>query len=431
MTQPASYFGFPALPPRQEVIDALIHDPPDIRWRWIRAMLRVEDPRELAVFRDGIRTCVNRMNASLDWRVDLRLRLALDAIQRPVRVKGYVLVNGKGALTTAELAGNGNYPEKANVNTSAVDVFPVIDVHVHPKIPDLKFLSDMRRAGVSHAVLLATDTDPANLDRPEIIDRIRLQYSRFTHTRKMPLEEVLNVIRAGLYTQTHVTNQDVADWVGMYPEMLIGFGSVDPCKSQKYVQVKLAEMERLKFKGIKLLPYSQFFNPAESENLTLLFDYCRRTGSIILSHTGCAAGAFELPVLSENSRPELWEPLATRYPDVPIVLAHFGSYSSSTPGIWFREALELMKKRPNVYADISAANYLLEDAEKVDQIRKGDCFKQVLFATDYPGPLYHGISTQRIVAGITCNPLLSESEKRMVLGGNAKKVLGIAEPGEQ
>lgn len=427
MTQHPSYYGFPALPPRQEIIDALIHDPPDIRWRWIREMLRIEDPGELAEFRDDIQTSMNQMDVSLDWRVALRLRLALDATQRPVRVKGYVIVNGKGAIKTAELESSGYYyPEQTNAYSPAVNVFPVVDFHVHPKIPDLKMLSDMHKAGVSHAVLLATDTDPANLDRPEIIDRIRFQYSRFTHPRKMPLEEVLDAIRAGLYTQTHVTNRDVADWVATYPEMLIGFGSVDPCKSKEYVQEKLAEIESLNFRGIKLLPYSQFFNPAENENLTLLFEYCRRTGSIILSHTGCAAGAFELPELSENSRPEHWKPLATRYPEVPIVLAHFGAYSTLKPGIWFREALELMKNCRNVYADISAADHVLEDAAKVDQIRKEACFKQVLFATDYPGPLYHGISTQRIVEGITHNSLLSESEKRMVLGGNAGRLLGIA-----
>ncbi|MFH0730941.1 MAG: amidohydrolase family protein [Pseudomonadota bacterium] len=430
MTRHVSYLGFPALPQRDEVIDALIHDPPDIRWRWIRALLRIEDSRELDVFRDGIQTRMNQLNASLDWRVVLRLRLALDAIQRPVRVKGYVLVHGKGAFKTAELEAGGYPPEKADAIPPAVDFFPVVDFHVHPKIPDLKFLSDMHKAGVGHAVLLATDTDPANLDRPEIIDRIRLQYSRFTHLRKMPLEEVLDVIRSGLYTQTHVTNRDVADWVSTYPEKLIGFGSVDPCKSKEYVQEKLSEIESFKFKGIKLLPYSQFFNPAENENLTLLFDYCRRTGSMVLSHTGCAAGAFELPELSEYSHPELWKPLATRYPDVPIVLAHFGSYSTLKPGIWFQEALTLMTACPNVYSDISAADYLLEDIGKVNQIRKADCFKQVLFATDYPGPLYHGISTQRIVEGINLNALLSESEKRMIFGGNARKLLGIDHPAE-
>jgi predicted TIM-barrel fold metal-dependent hydrolase len=430
MTQHESYFGFPALPPRNEVIEALIHDPPDIRWRWIRAMLRIEDPRELDLFRDGIQTRMSELNTFLDWRVALRLRLAIDAIQRPVRVKGYALVKGKGAFKIDELEGAGYPRESAGIILPHVDFFPVIDFHVHPKIPDLKFLSDLRKAGVSHAILLATDTDPANLDRPEIIDRIRLQYSRFTHPRKLPLEEILGGIRSGLYTQTHVTNQDVADWVATYPEMLIGFGSVDPCKSKEYVQEKLAEVERLNLKGIKLLPYSQFFNPAENENLTILFDYCRRTGSIVLSHSGCAAGAFELPELSENSRPELWKPLATRYPEVAIVLAHFGAYSTQQPGIWFQDALSLMQCCPNVFADISAADYLLEHVETVNQIRKVNCFKQVLFATDYPGPLYHGISTQRLVDGIKHNPLLSESEKRMVLGENSRKLLGILEIGE-
>jgi hypothetical protein len=48
-----SYLGFPELPPDDDIIHALIHDPPDVRWRWVRALLRIEDAGWLAEFRRG------------------------------------------------------------------------------------------------------------------------------------------------------------------------------------------------------------------------------------------------------------------------------------------------------------------------------------------------------------------------------------------
>ncbi len=34
------------------------------------------------------------------------------------------------------------------------------------------------KRGISHAVILATDTDPRDVDRPEIIEKLRMNYSR-------------------------------------------------------------------------------------------------------------------------------------------------------------------------------------------------------------------------------------------------------------
>lgn len=425
MEQQSSYIGFSKPPEIDELIDALINDPPDIRWRVVRTLLRIEDLAILTEIQHRLRECVKRIWESLDWKVQSRLQMAMNSIQRPVRVRGYAVVKGKGAFTTGELKAAEYNVEKLDAVIPDPGFYPLVEFHVHPKIPDLKFLSDLRKAGVSHAVLLATDTDPKDVDRPEIIEKVRINYALTEQSREVSFEKYLEFIRSDLYSNTHVTNRDVADWVADYPEILIGFGSVNLSKSSEYVQEKLDHIERLKLKGIKLLPYSQFFNPAENENMEVLFEYCRRTGSPILSHSGCAAGPFELVELSQDCRPKCWEPMVKKYPDVPIVLAHFGSYSSHYPGIWFDEAIDLMKKYQNVYADISAATYLFDDQEKIKKIRNNIGFEQVLFATDYPGPLYYGLSLESIVHRIKANPFLSEDEKYAIFGGNAKRLLGL------
>jgi predicted TIM-barrel fold metal-dependent hydrolase len=232
-------------------------------------------------------------------------------------------------------------------------------------------------------------------------------------------------IRASLYSSTHVTNQDVADWVTDYPDILIGFGSVNLSKSRDYVEEKLEKIGRLGLRGIKLLPFSQFFNPAENENMDLLFGYCAQTGSTILSHSGCGAGPFELPELSRDAHPNLWESLLKKYPQVPVVFAHCGAYSSYIPGIWLHEVLQLGKKYKNVYADLAAVNWLLDREMVVKEIKKTIGFDRVLFATDYPLPYTAGVSLAYLVGAVKANIMLTEKEKRKVLGLNASRLLGL------
>ena len=225
------------------------------------------------------------------WKVILRLQLAMQSIQRPVRVNGYVVVKGKGAFTTGELADAQYDPSRLSTAGAESEDWPAVDFHVHPKMPDLKFLSDMRKAGVRHAVILATDTDPEDVDRPEIVEKLKSAYAESAHSQSTEFAQFLKTIRADLYSRTHVTDQDVADWVADYPDTLTGFGSVNLCKTSDYVERKLDRIQQLGLRGIKLLPYSQFFNPAENVNMDMLFEYCRKTGSIVLTHSGCAAGA--------------------------------------------------------------------------------------------------------------------------------------------
>jgi predicted TIM-barrel fold metal-dependent hydrolase len=157
----------------------------------------------------------------------------------------------------------------------------------------------------------------------------------------------------------------------------------------------------------------------------VLFDYCRDTGSIVLSHTGCGAGPFEILELSQDANPLLWEPIVKKYPDVPVIMAHSGAYSSLIPGIWLHETLALGKKYRNVYADLAAVDWILDREMVPKEIRKTITFDRILFATDYPLPLTAGVSLEYLVNGLKANNLVTEKEKRKVLGQNACRLLGI------
>ncbi len=419
MQQQEIYLGFPPLPDRDAIVEALLNDPPEVRWRMVRQLFRIGDVEEVETL---IRILQPHLKAADDWRLRYRLHLGLQALHRPLKIPGYRLIKGKGAFKSSDPVWDEEEPHRA----FKVPLFPIVDFHIHPKTPDLKFFADMREAGVTHGVILATDTDPADVDRAQVKDQLKKIYDQSRSSIRMNFESVLKHIQKSLYSPTHVTNRDVADWVGDYPDILIGFGSVNLSKDRNYVLQTLEEIQRLKLRGLKFLPHSQFFNPSENEHMEVVFEYCKQTRSIVLSHTGCGPGPFEIIELSQNSHPSLWEPWVKKYPQVPVIMAHSGAYSTEIPGIWLFDALQLGKTYSNVYIDLAAVDWLLDREMVIQEIRKTIGFDRVLFATDYPLPLAAGVSWAYIVKRIQTNSNLTPKEKHKILGKNAAKLLGLS-----
>ncbi len=419
MQRADQYIGFAPLADKSVIVESLLNDPPDIRWRVVRDLFQIKKRRDREELIDALQP---HLLASEDFRVKYRLNLALQALHHPLTTTDYVIARGRGALYPTEVPAGTDDGCPAQAPPGFL---PVVDFHIHPKTPDIKFLGDMRAAGVSHGVILATDTDPTDPDRPGIRQKLKAAYAAASQAARMPFESLLKHIKASLYSPTHVTNKDVADWVNDYPQTLIGFGSVNLSKDRDYVERTLTEITRLKLAGIKFLPHAQFFNPATNDHMGMVFDYCRQSGAIILSHSGCGPGPFEIVELSRNSRPNRWESWARKYPDVPIVFAHFGAYSQEIPGIWLFEVLEMGKKYSNIYADLAAVEWLLDREIVVQEIRKTIGFDRILFASDYPLPLKAGVSWIYLVSALRANMHLTQKEKRKVLGGNAARLLGL------
>ncbi len=303
--------------------------------------------------------------------------------------------------------------------------FPVIDFHVHPRVSDLKLLTDMDAAGVTHAVLLATDTDANDADQPETERMLRRVYTCSGCSAHLTFEVFKNLIKAALTSCTRISNQDVADWVADYPNHLIGLGSVNPSRDRACVTGELQRLADLGMRGINLLPQQQFFNPSENNNMHLLLEFCREQQMFIMSHSGCGQGPFEMLEFCRNAHPANWEPCLKKYPDVVVILAHMGAYTVRMPGIWLHEALQLGKKYRNVYADLSSVGWMLNNQGVVAEIRKTIGFDRVLLASGYPEPLNRGMSMASVVGGIKASLHLTAKERRKVLGLNAARLLGL------
>jgi predicted TIM-barrel fold metal-dependent hydrolase len=297
----------------------------------------------------------------------------------------------------------------------------IVDTHVHPKMGADALLAEMDQAGVTHAVLLAVDTDPADIQQPDLRRQTRFRFFKTPEAHRIMWSEVEAIMVQKLTPK--VTNAVVAEMVTAHPDRFIGLGSVNLSKDAGYVETKLAEVERLGLRGIKLLPFAQFFDPAESENFRRVCAWCEETGRVILIHTGCGAPPWDARSLSEDAYPERLRPVLETC-RAPIILAHLGSYSKDEPGIWFEEALKLGADYPNVWGDLAAVAWLVEREWRVERIRETMGFRRILFASDYPA-VANQVSIRYMIDLICENPYLSAAEKTDILGGNAARLFGI------
>lgn len=297
----------------------------------------------------------------------------------------------------------------------------IVDVHVHPftLITQEHMLTELDKAGVAIAVLLALDVDPNDLYRPEIKKMVsnRLLDMYFWDATKVVegLKDFLEVART--------ENEQVADFMQSHPNRLVGFGSINLSRNEAYVKEKIKEIDKLNLKGIKLIPTLQFFNPVKADKkMRMLFEYCERKGKIITYHTGCDPYIWEEPHFSQDANPQYLKLIVQDFRRVPVILAHMGCYSSKSPGIWFDEALELGKENENVWFDIAAVPYVVTREKFVARIRKTVGFDRVLFGSDYPA--VNGVSIESMIAEVKSSDHLSKEEKENILGLNAMRLLG-------
>ena len=174
---------------------------------------------------------------------------------------------------------------------------------------------------------------------------------------------------AGLW----VENEYVADCVAQHPDTLIGFLSVDPTQPDFYRDMRHGH-EMLGLQGIKLLPMYAGFYP-DDRRLDPLWRYAQRHGLPVLLHTGTTFVA-QAPLAC--TLPRHLDAVATRFPEVKIIMAHLGHP-------YEHEAVVVARKHPNIYCDISALHYRPHQLyHSLMLVQQYGVWDKLLFGTDYP-----------------------------------------------
>lgn len=170
-----------------------------------------------------------------------------------------------------------------------------------------------------------------------------------------------------------VPNEYVADYVKQHPERLIGFASVDPNREDALERLTYAH-QTLGLKGLKMSGTYQDVHPHD-KRVYVLYQYCQEQGLPILLHHG--ATIFPQAPLA-YAKPLLLEQVAHDFPKLNIIIAHIGFP-------WTVDAITVMRKHVNVFADISALAYRpWQLYNALITAMEATVTERIFFGTDWP-----------------------------------------------
>jgi predicted TIM-barrel fold metal-dependent hydrolase len=216
-----------------------------------------------------------------------------------------------------------------------------------------------------------------------------------------------------------VPNEYVADYVAQHPEKLVGFASVDA--NDPVAVAQLRRGVEMGLRGLKLAPTYQGFDPLSPEALAVC-EAAEDLGLPILWHQGTT---FVRTAELRWALPLQIDQVAIRFPRLKIVIAHMGHP-------WIDDALVVVRKHPNVYADVSALHprpWQLYNA-LVSAVEYGVADK-LLFGTDWPfvalEPSIAGLrAVNRFTEG-TALPRIPEAVIEGILARPTFELLGLEE----
>ncbi len=214
------------------------------------------------------------------------------------------------------------------------------------------------------------------------------------------------------------SNEVVAYFTRENPKF-VPFYNIDPRTT-----TVIAELDRLVQemggKGIKLGPIYQGFKP-DNEAYFPVYEKIQTLGLPILWHQGTSFDAREGPL--EWANPILLDKVARTFPDLKMIIAHLGFP-------WVREVIALVRKHPNIYADISGLRlrtWVLYTA-LVELIQYGGENK-IFFGTDYPwftpAEMRDGLYEAAAFPVGTNLPQLPEQVVEDILHRDTLQILGI------
>ena len=133
--------------------------------------------------------------------------------------------------------------------------------------------------------------------------------------------------------------------VAKYADKFVGFAYVDPRRSDCMELLRHA-VEDLGLKGVKFGP---IYNGValSDRRLEPVYDYLQDNNLPLTMHMGTTF-ARNAPV--DLGRSIYVEPVALKYPELTMVLAHMGHP-------WYDECIAVVRKQPNVFCEISALFY--------------------------------------------------------------------------
>lgn len=206
-------------------------------------------------------------------------------------------------------------------------------------------------------------------------------------------------------------NDYLIEAVRSNPDRLTGFASVNPAWGEA-AALEAQRCADLGLRGIgELHPDTQDFDITDSATMAPVMDLARELSLPVLVHCSEPAG-HKYPGKGATTPDKIWR-FIQNFPDNVIICAHWGGglpfYSlmpevgAALSHVYFDSAASPFLYRPDIYLTVGS----LVGAERI------------LFATDYPL-----MPQSRPLAEVSGLPL-AEDDRRMILGENAARLLGL------
>ena len=289
----------------------------------------------------------------------------------------------------------------------------IVDVHTHtPR--KVAVGPDGRRLGESPGARLRPDgdyhprTSEAYLKAMEVVDKAIVFDIAGDPADSRPSARLL----------APECNDLTASFVAKRPDKLIGFMSVHPRDPKA-----LEEMERcyhdLGLKGIKMGCNFQNFDP-NGEEAARVFGRAEEMGLPILFHSGTCMPQFDNLYWGHARH---MDRVAMRFPKLKIILAHMNHP-------WHQDAIVVIRKHPNVYADISGQFYRPWALYNCLRLAwEWSVFPKMLFASDYPvatpqETIEGTLGVNEVIKGTNLPPV-PEGELEEIIHRNSLELLGL------
>jgi hypothetical protein len=157
---------------------------------------------------------------------------------------------------------------------------------------------------------------------------------------------------AGLYTHNlEYAYEDTLGAVQKFPGRLHAYAIYDPFLPDESLRMLDDFLPQKGFVGVKIHPAMHEY-PIDGERYAPLWEYAAEKGTVILSHTWDPTPQntypYEVVPSQEFAQAGFFDGIAKKYPKITFVLGHGGGHYYGQ-----LQAIDVAKKRRNVYLDIS------------------------------------------------------------------------------
>lgn len=155
-----------------------------------------------------------------------------------------------------------------------------------------------------------------------------------------PVDRAIVLAFKSRYLDLEISNSYVSDYVRQNSSKLIGFAGVDPTDDSCLDELAAAQ-DDLGLKGVTISPGLQDFHPSDTRAQELYAECIRRKMPVVFEQNHRNSSA-----KMEFARPLLLDEVARDFPELRIVVSHFG-YP------WIHETVVLLAKHRHVFTDMA------------------------------------------------------------------------------